>query len=168
MTTLATAVLLLAVAASDPDIAVGENVRVSVEETPYVEPYVARHPTLDGRLIAVATRFSDGRPVTPVVSVSGDGGGTWQGSRLPIGTLQHAVDGWVTFSDTGTAYASFLVIEPGDEKTKITVFRSTDAGLTWTLSATIAAARSFDRPTVIARGREVVIAAEHQGAVALL
>ena len=168
MTTLATAVLLLAVAASDPDIAVGENVRVSAEETPYVEPYVARHPTLDGRLIAVATRFSDGSPNTPMVSVSGDGGGTWQESRLPIGTLQHAVDGWVTFSDTGTAYASFLVIEPGDAKTKIAVFKSGDAGQSWTRSATIAAARSFDRPTVIARGREVVIAAEHQGAVALL
>jgi hypothetical protein len=60
------------------------------------------------------------------------------------------------------------VIEPGDTKTKIVVFRSGDAGNSWTGPTTITAERSFDRPTVIARGRNVVVAAEHRGAVAVL
>ena len=168
MTSIAAAVILLAVAVTDAGIVVGENVRVSRDEAPYVEPYVASDPTFRGRLIAAATKFSDSGPNTPVIFVSGDRGVTWQEKRLPIGPLQHAVDAWVTFAESGIAYASFLVIEEGQSQTKIAVFRSDDGGSSWTLASTIAAERSFDRPTLIARGKAVLIAAEHRGAVAVL
>src|SRR5688572_21599090 len=161
-------VLWAAAAAMEPGIVVGENVRVTRDETPYVEPYVACHPTRSGRCIAVATKFAGARPDIPVSLVTTDGGATWEEKPLPVGPLQHAVDAWVTFTESGIAYASFLVIEPEQSKTKIVVFRSGDGGDSWTRRSTIAAERSFDRPTVIARGREVVIAAEHRGAVAVL
>ena len=168
MAGIATAVVLLAAVATDAGIVVGENVRVSRDEAPYVEPYVACDPAVPGRLIAAATQFSASGPNTPVIFVSSDGGGTWQEKRLPIGPLNHAVDAWVAFAGSGTAYASFLIIDVGQSKTKIAVFRSEDGGDSWTLASTIAADRSFDRPTLIARGKDVLIAAEHRGAVALL
>ena len=164
----AVVVLLTAVVGTDTGIVVGENIRISRDETPYIEPCVASDPTFRGRLIAAATQFSDSGPNRPVVLISKDRGTTWQEKRLPIGPLKHAVDAWVTFAESGTAYALFLIIEAGQSKTKIAVFRSDDGGSSWTLASTIAAERSFDRPTLIARGQEVLVAAEHRGAVALL
>jgi hypothetical protein len=92
MSVAAAMVLWAAVAASDSGIVVGENIRASRDETPYVEPYVACHPTLSGRCIAAATKFSGSRPDTPVFLVSSDGGMTWQEKLPRIRPLQHAVD----------------------------------------------------------------------------
>src|SRR5687767_12509968 len=86
------------IAASTPQVVVGENVRVSRHATPYGEPYIARHPSLSGRLIGIASKFEGSAPVVPVVFVSAYGGGTWQEKSLPVGTVTHAVDCWVTFS----------------------------------------------------------------------
>jgi len=82
MASIATAVVLLAAVATDAGIVVGENVRVSRDEAPYVEPYVASDPAFPGRLIAAATRFSASGPNTPVIFVSSDGGGTWLGEDM--------------------------------------------------------------------------------------
>lgn len=160
--------VILAALLSSAEIVVGENVRVSLEEVPYVEPYVAAHPLRRGHLLAAATRFTGGKPAAPVAFVSSDGGATWSETLLPLDGVEHAVDVWLAFSESGTAYASFLVIERGQSKTKIVVFRSGDGGRTWTRVSTIAGERSFDRPAMIARGREVVITAESGGGIALL
>lgn len=116
------------VVASTPQVVVGENVRVSRDDTPYGEPYIARHPSLSGRLIGIASKFKGSAPVVPVVFVSADGGATSQEKPLPVGAVAHAVDCWVAFSDTGIAYASALIIEINDPKTVIAMFRSGDAG----------------------------------------
>ena len=166
--TVTAALLLTLIATADVEIVVGENVRVSTQEAPYVEPYVARHPRLSGRLVAAATKFTGSKANAPVVFVSSDGGGTWRETLLPIDALEHAVDCWVAFSDSGTAYASFLIIEAGEQKTRIAVFRSDDGGGSWVHAATIRSDRSFDRSSLIARGREVVVAAESGGSIALL
>lgn len=168
LTTITAAFLYAVIATADVEIVVGENVRVSAHETPYVEPYLARHPRISGRLVAAATKFTGSKPNAPVVFISNDGGGTWRETPLPIATLEHAVDCWVAFSDSGTAYASFLIIETGAQKTRIAVFRSDDGGGSWVRATTIGAERSFDRPSLIARGREVVIAAESGRSIALL
>ena len=157
-----------ATAVADPGIVVNENKRISRDDAPYVEPYIACNPARSGHCIAVATRFDASKPVIPVALVTTDGARTWEEQRLPIGRLDHAVDAWAAFAEGGGAYAVFLVIEPGDPKTKIVVFHSTDGGVSWARRSTISAAASFDRPTVIARGRDVLIAAEHRGAVAVL
>lgn len=169
MTNIAVALFVLAaLGAPDSQLVIGENVRVSSDDTPYVEPYVACH-SASGRCIVAATKFSDSKPNTPVAFVSSDRGTTWKETRLPIGSpLEHAVDAWVAFTESGTAYATFLIIPQGESRTRIAIFRSDDGGTSWTHASTIAAERSFDRPTVIARGKEVAIAAEHRGAVAVL
>ncbi|HVE70741.1 MAG TPA: sialidase family protein [Thermoanaerobaculia bacterium] len=155
-------------AVADPSITVGENRRISRDDAPYVEPSVACNSARAGNCIAVATRFDASKPVVAVALMSTDGGSTWAETMLATGRVEHAIDAWVTFSPTGVAYAVFLVIEPGDPRTRIILFRSSDGGASWTRRSRIASEHSFDRPTVIARGRDVVIAAEHRNAIAIL
>jgi hypothetical protein len=150
------------------EVIVGDNVRMSRDETPYGEPYIARHPTRAKRLVGIASKFVANGRLVPVVFVSADGGGTWLEKPLPAGDVAHAVDSWITFSNTGVAYASVLIIATGGRKTRIAVFRSDDAGDSWTCASTITAEGSFDRPSLIARGKDVVVAAEYRGGITLL
>lgn len=170
MITLATAILswTASIFPVTAETVVGANVRVSREESPYGEPYIAQHPRIADRLVGIASKFTESGPTIPVAFVSRDGGRTWQEKALPTGTLSHAVDSWISFAETGTAYANVLVIEPGQERTRIAIFRSDDDGESWARVSTIAAEGSYDLPKLAARGKEVVVAVEYRGGLALL
>ena len=166
----ASAVLVwtVSVSAADSPVAISENVRISRDDTPYGEPYIAQHPKLSDHLVAIASKFTTSGPTLAVVFTSRDGGHSWREVVLPTGDVSHAVDCWVAFADTGTVYASVLVIERGDKRTKIAIFRSDDDGESWARISTIAAERSFDRPSLVARGTELLVATEYRGGIALL
>ena len=152
---------LSALSAGEFTITVTDNVRVTGGESAYVEPQIACQTAPSARCAVTATKFTDGQPKTPAIFTTTDGGASWRPTNLTVGPFDHAVDGWVAFSDAPNGYACFLVIPPGEKKTEILVLRSQDDGQSWRRASIIETNRSFDRPTIIARGRDVVVAAEH-------
>ena len=140
-----------------------KNVRITSESVPYGEPSIA---VRGKRLIVVATKFTKEGPLLPVAIVSKDGGETWKEKTLPVPPLEQATDCWVTFSDSGVAYATALLIERGSKTPNLGVFRSRDEGDSWELASTVQG--PFDLPFTIARGKDVVVAAERADGLVLL
>lgn len=143
-----------------------ENVRVSPGDVPYGEPAIARHPKDENRIIIVASKFTAEGPLLPVAFVSGDGGATWKEKLLPAPKLEQATDCWIAFSDNGVAYATALLIEAGGTTPHLGVFRSRDGGESWERAAIVTG--PFDLPFTVARGKDVVIAAERRDGLVLL
>jgi hypothetical protein len=140
-----------------------ENVRISSGNVPYGEPSLAVHKQ---RVIVAASKFTKEGPLLPVAIVSKDGGATWKEKALPAPKLEQATDCWVTFSDTGVAYVTTLLIAEGSERPDLGVFRSRNGGDTWELVSTVQG--PFDLPFTVARGKDVVIAAERADGLVLL
>jgi photosystem II stability/assembly factor-like uncharacterized protein len=140
-----------------------KDVRVSPGDVPYGEPSLA---VRGDRLIVVATKFTKEGPLVPVAFVSKDGGTKWTQKALPVPKLEQATDCWVTFSDTGVAYATALLIEAGGKRPDLGVFRSRDGGESWERTAIVQG--PFDLPFTVARGKELVIAAERADGLVLL
>ncbi|HEY0157625.1 MAG TPA: hypothetical protein VGF28_10105 [Thermoanaerobaculia bacterium] len=141
----------------------GENVRISPGDVPYGEPAIAVH---GDRVIVVASKFTKEGPLVPVAFASADGGATWREKALPVPKLEQATDCWVTFSDSGVAYVTALLIEAGGKTPDLGVFRSRDGGESWERAALLKG--PVDLPFSVARGKELVIAAERGDGLILL
>ena len=145
------------------------SIRIS-SGSPHVEPTIAAHPTDPKRLIVTASEVIDGTAIIAKSFVTDDSGKTWRAVDLPQmqrmvgdGTLVHALDNWVTYSDSGTAYLSTLVwTEEEEKRLPIFVYRSADDAKNWT-GPVVIPSKTFDRPAIAASGDHVAIAAAVSG-----
>lgn len=125
-----------------------------------VEPWLAVNP-LDPDHLAAAwqqDRYLDGGCRGNVVSVSFDGGTTWQHSLLPElslctgGVWERASDPWVSFAINGDLYSVSLVFTLGNDTDPdvggIVVHKSTDGGLSWGDPITISESGQDDKQTL--------------------
>jgi hypothetical protein len=144
------------------EVEVGPNVRVSDKPEPYVEPYIAAHPTDPNRLIMSASRSVRDKGIIAEAWFSADGGKTWSVSALPrmqevlsSGRLEFALDNWVAYAPAGVAFYSTLVSlrETPDSPINIWIYRSNDNGVTWR-DPVVIPGKALDRPVLIAAGNE--------------
>lgn len=125
-----------------------------------VEPWLAVNP-LDPDHMAAAwqqDRYIDGGCRGNVVSVSLDGGATWESSLLPDLTpctgadWERASDPWVSFAANGDLYSVSLVFTPGNDSDPdvggILVHKSQDGGLSWGDPITISESGDDDKQTL--------------------
>lgn len=130
-----------------PRIEVGPNIRVSPEtlEWPLTEPYVVAHPKNPKHLLAAAILASPKQGAygdqVCVSFVSEDGGRTWSAPHsFGFGIC---ADPWLALREDGAAL--FVGLEDG----QIHVFRSGDAGHTWSeVPLPAGFGRAHDRPTL--------------------
>ncbi|PYQ64967.1 MAG: hypothetical protein DMF53_06405 [Acidobacteria bacterium] len=133
---------------ADPKIEVGEPVAVSGERTeiPQVEPSLAAHPEKPGLLFGAAVTFPDFRKGLDVTTVAGfrsaDGGRSWQSVPFPA----CRIDPWVSFGSGDRVYLSCM----GGRQSPLIVYRSADAGRTWSGPVRVTALEGVDRPVVSA------------------
>jgi hypothetical protein len=139
-----------------PGIGVGEPVAVSGEqpEIPQVEPTLAAHPEKPGLLLGAAVTFSDlqhGLDATVVAGFrSTDGGRSWRRLSFP----ECRIDPWVSFGSGDQAYLSCL-----GRKSPLAVYRSADAGGTWSGPVRVpATGRGVDRPVLSVLPGSVLVA----------
>jgi len=129
---------------------VGEAVRVSGDrpDVPHVEPFLAAHPDDAETLFGAAVSFPDADPRRGIEETavagfrSSDGGGSWVRVRF----RECLVDPWVSFGKGADLYLACLV-----RGGAIAVYRSTDAGRSWSSpvhpsGAAGGAGRSADHP----------------------
>jgi hypothetical protein len=99
-----------------------------------IEPYVAVNPANPKNLAAI---WIDDGFAGNVVSVTLDGGTTWQNEPLPGtthctgGNFPEAADPWLAFAPNGDLYAESDAFGIGTEKRAVLINKSTDGGLTW-------------------------------------
>ena len=144
------------------EVEIGPNVRVSTNLGPYVEPYIAAHPTDPSRLIMSASRSVKDKGIIAEAWRTTDGGKVWFICALPrmqeilsSGRLEFALDNWVAYAPAGIAFYSTLVIlkDPADPPVNIWIYRSTDNGLTWQ-GPVVIPGKALDRPVLIAAGND--------------
>lgn len=98
------------------------------------EPYVAVNPTNPNN---IAAAWMDQFPNGNAVSVTLDGGATWQNASIPGftpftgGTSSSAFDPWVTFDTNGNLYSSGGAGIWSGGNALFLVNKSTDGGLSW-------------------------------------
>ncbi|MCI0488476.1 MAG: glycoside hydrolase [Blastocatellia bacterium] len=138
---------------------IGPNVRVSSEQVPHIEPYIAAHPTDSNNLIISVSRSVKDKGIVADAFFTADGGKTWIAAPLPRmqqtlseGKLRFALDNWVAYSADGTAYYSSLLSLKAQPESPIWVYRSGDRGKTWQEPAVIPG-RAIDHPAIVATGR---------------
>ncbi len=104
-----------------------------------VEPWIAVNPLDPDHLIATwqQDRWSNGSARGAGVSVSFDGGESWDSRPMPRLTLctggpfLRASDPWVTFGADGSAYHMSLATDGRTGRNAMVVQKSGDGGLTW-------------------------------------
>lgn len=157
-------------------VEIGPNVRASDKGVSHVEAYVAAHPRDPKSLIIVTSHEVEGGDLIAEAIRTSDGGRTWSVKPLPKlaewfkdGKLRIAVDNWVIFALDGTAHLSTL---PDMKGTPILVYRSEDQGETWQGPTVVPARGAFDRPTMVASGKNnqerVYVVASDAGGFAVL
>ena len=155
------AFLALAGAAQQmPSIRVGPNVRVSSQDVPHVELMLAASPTDASTLVGAAIAFigPGGRNAT-LPYASQDGGNTWYPALLPEQIRQGGADPQVAIDPMGTAYFATLanvVDSTGRPRAVLHVYRSRDAGRTWTGPHDLGV--SYDHPQLVADPRSRTVA----------
>jgi hypothetical protein len=138
-----------------PEIVAGESVAVSGDgpEIPQVEPTLAAHPEKPGLLFGAAVTFSglrQGLDATAVVGFrSTDGGRSWQ--RFPFPECR--IDPWVSFGSGDRVYLSCL-----GRKSPLAVYRSADAGRTWSGPVRVPTGGGVDRPVLSVLPGSVLVA----------
>lgn len=98
------------------------------------EPYVAVNPMNPNNIAAI---WMDQYPNANAVSVTLDGGTTWQNVVIPGftpvtgGTSRSAFDPWLAFDPSGNLYSSGGAGVPGGGNALFLVNKSTDGGQSW-------------------------------------
>jgi hypothetical protein len=135
-------------AAPSPTLRVTAPVRVSADRpgAPHVEPYLAAHPTDPDVLVGVSGVVPEDAENLLAIRVavfrSGDGGETWSRTPLPACWL----DPWIAFGAADHVFVSCMGAELGT----LLLYRSTDAGKTWSEPVTVPVGdrRGVDRPVL--------------------
>lgn len=134
-------VLSGSLAAQSPSPRTEANVHVSANapDRVHVEPVIAASPGDPSRLVIASMVVR--RPHSPefqdsgsiVVYASRDGGETWHERPLPLPPDRVAGDPWLTWTARDHVYLSAIVTKSllRGEPSDVWVFRSTDAGWTW-------------------------------------
>ena len=110
----------------------------SPEDAPLVEPHLAVHPSDPKRLLAAAIVVPNGdfTQTDCAAFSSSDGGATW--TRRDLG-LKQCADPWVAILPDGISVLSVL-----DGEGSLLVYRSADAGATWTKTADLGAGHDHE------------------------
>lgn len=117
---------LIAVTADHP-------VDAAVSEMPHVEPHIVGHPEDAAYLVAgsiVVSADPDG-PWHCAAFVSTDAGQTWTRHDF---SMERCIDPWALVTSTGKVFVAGIEIKrdlPADERFRLLLFRSDDAGQTW-------------------------------------
>ena len=125
-----------------PSTAIEVSVRVTipdhpvdagVSDLPHVEPHLAAHPADPNRLAAgaiVVSADADG-PWSCAAFASEDRGRSWTRHDFD---MQQCIDPWATIARDGTLFLAAIEIrrdQPEDDRFRLLLFRSRDAGKTW-------------------------------------
>ena len=123
-----------ATATTDPmtrTLAAGDDVNVSNDDLPQMEPAIAVNPTDPDNIVVVYFGITPEGEQRCSYAYTKDGGATWQGNRpypnLPFTT---SADPVVTVSRNGTFYITCLSLSL-DFSAAFSVHRSTDGGESW-------------------------------------
>lgn len=126
-----------------------ETIEVPIRQ-PLTEPRVATHPGKRDHVLvaAILAPSADDDPWDCVVLATTDGANTWSTSRLGI---DRCIDPWIVFtSETDVLFAGIGIAGSGegDERLRLWLARSADAGSTW--SEPVEVGRNYEHPIAIA------------------
>ncbi|GAB1512457.1 sialidase family protein [Actinophytocola sp. KF-1] len=106
-----------------------ERVAPAPAQPPLIEPVIGRSATEGGRLWAAGVARSSGRWA---ISVSSDGGRSWQTTQLSLPGEPGMIDPWAVVENDGVMYATLQGSIAKGPFGLLAVYRSTDGGVTWT------------------------------------
>ncbi|MDQ3790805.1 MAG: glycoside hydrolase [Actinomycetota bacterium] len=106
-----------------------ERVAPAPSQPPLIEPVIGRSATEGGRYWAAGVERSSGRWA---ISVTSDGGRTWQTTRVSLPGEPAMIDAWSVVENDGVMYATLQGSIAKGPFGLLAVFRSTDGGVTWT------------------------------------
>lgn len=123
-------------------VVIGADVNVSANAQVESETYLSVDPGNPLRLLGGANNITNDPQMT---FRSTDGGATWTTTLLPLSCTFHS-DPWTGFDSRGDAFSTTLEYSNGcSGKTRVNIFRSTDAGLTWSAPFTISSNNGNDK-----------------------
>lgn len=106
-----------------------ERVAPAPAQPPLIEPVIGRSATEGGRYWAAGVERSSGHWA---LSVSSDGGRSWQTTRVSLPGDPSMLDPWAVVENDGVLYATLQGSIAKGPYGLLAVFRSTDGGVTWT------------------------------------
>jgi hypothetical protein len=138
-----------------PTISVGPNVQVSVPHKGirFSETIMCAHPTDPNHLMGVAQAHPGvgmGNRIFLAGYVSHDGGKTWSLGMDTHNFTNGAGDPACAFGRDGSAYFSVLLFEAlGATETQLDIYRSSDAGKTWSGPTLASGSIGIDRAYIV-------------------